>query len=165
MLKTKQFFVQFLTSVKILIMFITQTTKSMKINALQILIKPPYLINFLLQWLLMMQQVLSIATSQLEAFQRDDFKHIEWDSLEVWYLETSFCFFRVETFFSCNIWYRQYNELTHLWTYFYFDLNCIPVSIFSLVISEGPKSSDEAEFLINSSAELKKCYGHLWGVS
>lgn len=84
---------------KILIMFIIQTTKSMKINALQILIKPPYLINFLLQWLLMMQQVLSIATSQLEAFQRDDFKHIEWYSLEVWYLETSFCFFRVETFF------------------------------------------------------------------
>lgn len=98
-LKTKQFFVQFLTSIKILIMFITQTTKSMKINALQILIKPPYLINFLLQWLLMMQQVLSIATSKLEAFQRDDFKYIEWYSLEVWYLETLFCFFRVETFY------------------------------------------------------------------
>lgn len=98
-LKTKQFFVQFLTSIKILIMFITQTTKSMKINALQILIKPPYLINFLLQWLLMMQQVLSIATSKLEAFQRDDFKHIKWYSLEVWYLETSFCFFQSWDFF------------------------------------------------------------------
>lgn len=144
-------------------MLIIQTTKSMKINALQILIMPPYLINFLLQWLLMMQQVLSIATSQLEAFQRDDFKHIKWYSLEVWYLETSFCFFQSWDIFSCNIWYRQYNELTHLWTYFYFDFNFI--SIFSLVISEGPKSFDEAEFLINSSAELKKCYGHLWGVS
>lgn len=60
------------------------------------------------------------------------------------------------------IHYLEY-VLTHHWTCTYFNLYFI--SIFSLVISEGSKSFDETELFINSSAELKKCNGHLWGVS
>lgn len=160
MVLPKQFFVQFLTLTNIWFSssLYSQTTKSMKTNAQQNIAMT---VNDTTNSLEINLTIRSFLEKWLKA---------QWISFSgsLIYRNMILFFQSWNIFFSSifdtdNIIHYLEYVLTHHWTCTYFNLYFI--SIFSLVISEGSKSFDETELFINSSAELKKCNGHLWGVS
>lgn len=168
MILPKQFFVQFLTLMNIWFCssLCSKTTKSMKINAQQILMKPQYLISFSMTVDDTTNSLYSNLTirSFLEGWLKAHWVAFSGSLI----YRNMILFFQSWNIFFFNIWYRQYNTLLRIWAHSPLNMYLlwfIFYIIFSLVISEGSKSFDEAELFINSSAELKKCNGHLWGVS